>query len=229
MGMMLDFSPFFTLTIILVGLLQLFSSWSSSTTVNAWTVPLPGGRKVSYRDGILRIQVEDEATLPSIPGFVGNNTTPLSQVAMNGSIELRDTKTIKGWGAFCVSSPIDRHTFLGFYEGIKTTQLLSTPRTNDDDNNNNKNDTNRMGYMLSLDGGTSYLDGYERAQDRTTFSPVHLNHADKTSPQCNCMRLLSDDGQHVAFFTSRAIQVGEELCFDYGTNYWIGREHEKIP
>ena len=65
MGMLL-FSPFFTLTIILVGLLQLFSSWSSSTTVNAWTVPLPGGRKVSYRDGILRIQVEDEATVQCV-------------------------------------------------------------------------------------------------------------------------------------------------------------------
>jgi len=65
-----------------------------------------------------------------------------------------------------------------------------------------------------------------RAQDRSSFSVVHLNHADKESSSCNCIRLLEDD--RVAFFTSRRIMFGEELCFDYGKNFWSGREDEKI-
>ena len=62
-----------------------------------------------------------------------------------------------------------------------------------------------------------------RAQDRSKFSPVHLNHADKGTTACNVIRLLEDD--RVAFFSSRDIFAGEELCFDYGSNFWKGREH----
>lgn len=65
-----------------------------------------------------------------------------------------------------------------------------------------------------------------RAQNKNVFSTVHLNHADKNTPQCNCIRLLEDD--RVAFFTSRVIEVDEELCFDYGSNFWSGRENEKV-
>ncbi len=53
------------------------------------------------------------------------------------------------------------------------------------------------------------------AKNRDSFSAVHLNHADKNTPACNCVRLFEED--RVAFFTSRNIQVGEELCFDYMT------------
>jgi SET domain-containing protein len=75
-----------------------------------------------------------------------------------------------------------------------------------------------------------------RAQDRSTFSPVHLNHSDKGTTACNCIRLLSDDDEdgdgnnsnsRIAFFTSRDIQQGEELCFSYGNNFWMGRETDK--
>jgi len=79
---------------------------------------------------------------------------------------------------------------------------------------------------MSLDGGVTFLDGYDRAMDKSIFSPVHLNHEDGEKEGCNCMRLLEDD--RVAFFTSRCINEGEELRFDYGRNFWAGKEDTKI-
>jgi len=65
-----------------------------------------------------------------------------------------------------------------------------------------------------------------RAQDKRIFSPVHLNHADKGKEECNVVRIL--EGNRVAFFTSRDIAANEELCFDYGSNFWKGRENSKM-
>ena len=65
-----------------------------------------------------------------------------------------------------------------------------------------------------------------RAQDRTSFSTTHLNHADKASEECNVVRLLEDD--RVAFFTFRDIVADEELAFDYGSNFWKGRKDKKM-
>jgi SET domain-containing protein len=79
---------------------------------------------------------------------------------------------------------------------------------------------------MSLDGGATFQDGFKRAQDRSTFAPVHLNHEDKGKSGCNCFRNL-DDGR-VAFFAARPINAGEEMCFDYGASYWEGREGKKI-
>eukprot|EP00550_Attheya_septentrionalis_P012929 CAMPEP_0198304236 /NCGR_PEP_ID=MMETSP1449-20131203/57297_1 /TAXON_ID=420275 /ORGANISM="Attheya septentrionalis, Strain CCMP2084" /LENGTH=114 /DNA_ID=CAMNT_0044006751 /DNA_START=387 /DNA_END=734 /DNA_ORIENTATION=- len=89
-----------------------------------------------------------------------------------------------------------------------------------------KKKNNGMDYVLSLDGGVTFLDGSERAMDRSCFSPVHLNHADRETWQCNCIRELLNDNQ-VVFFTARDIIEGEELCFNYGDNFWKGREHLK--
>lgn len=65
-----------------------------------------------------------------------------------------------------------------------------------------------------------------RAQDKSVFSTVHLNHADRDSTGCNVIRILEDD--RIAFFTSRFVHAGEELCFDYGSNFWRGKEKNKI-
>ena len=72
--------------------------------------------------------------------------------------------------------------------------------------------------MLSLDGGVTFIDGYDRAQDRSCFSPAHLNHEDSDKEGCNCVRVLDKEGKGVAFFTQRLVAEGEELCFDYGYN-----------
>ena len=135
------------------------------------------------------------------------------------SIQVRDTGTIKSFGAFC-TQPLVKETFLGFYEG----KLIIKSSSSEDISEL----VETTDYVVSLDGGATFMDGFERAQNRDIFSPVHLNHADKTSAGCNCLRVLSSQGGQVAFFTARDVNIGEELCFDYGENYWKGREIQKI-
>ncbi len=170
----------------------------------SWSIPFPGGGKVSFQDGILRIQTRaaPNATIPP-PGSCASSQTL-------HSIEIRDTGTVKGYGAYCISD-LPQCTFLGFYPDDCVITDLKESASSD--------------YVLSLDGGATFLDGYARAQNRTVFSPAHLNHADSDTFECNCFRLLQN--RTVAFFTSRDIRQGEELCFDYGPNYWRGRRMRK--
>lgn len=80
-----------------------------------------------------------------------------------------------------------------------------------------------------MDGSVHYyllLLFVKRAQNRETFSTVHLNHANKGTHECNCIRIM--ENERVAFFASRDIEIDEELCFDYGFHFWIGREDEKL-
>lgn len=174
--------------------------------------PLPGGRKVSFQNGLLRIQLDSQANKPKVIPSPGSAAT----LQTLDKITLKDTGTIKGFGAFA-TAPLGCHTFLGFYEGETINGRENLERIAND---------NRRDYILSLDGGVTFIDGYRRAMDRSIFSPCHLNHADKEKGDCNCMRILLDDGSNVAFFTSRNIQANEELCFDYGKNYWEGREQK---
>lgn len=169
---------------------------------NAWQIPLPGGGRVVYEGGLLRIRTSEER-LPAMPA-----ATSIVDPAVLSCIEIRDTQSKKGFGAYA-TRPLLRHTFLGFYHGILRDSLEGL---------------DNIEYLMSLDGGVSYLDGYERAQDRSTFSPVHLNHADK--PYATCVRVFQEG--RCAFFTARDIEKDEELTFDYGKHYWIGREHDKL-
>ena len=174
-------------------------------TTQAWNLPLPGGGRVAYEGGLLRIRTQGTQDLPSMPEAGAQIGTDIL-----AAIEVRDTKTAKGFGAYCTGTEgLPMHSFLGFYQGIQRDSLENLENTE---------------YIMTLDGGATYLDGYERAQDRSTFSPVHLNHADK--PDCNCLRILENG--RCAFFTARDIEKGEELTFDYGSNYWRGRESDKI-
>ena len=169
--------------------------------VSAWQLSLPGGGRIAYEGGLLRIRTKHTEGLPEMP----TAETRIDPLVLQ-SIEVRDTQTVKGFGAFALDA-LPRHAFLGFYEGIERDSMEGLENTE---------------YLMSLDGGLTYLDGYERAQDRSTFSPVHLNHADKGT----CLRILQDG--RCAFFTARDVEKGEELTFDYGANYWRGREKDKI-
>mmetsp|Transcript_14137 Transcript_14137/g.21482 ORF Transcript_14137/g.21482 Transcript_14137/m.21482 type:complete len:203 (-) Transcript_14137:2433-3041(-) len=187
-----------------------------STSVASFEISLPGGRRVQYQDGILRIRLDDSSHLPS---DIPTKGTPASKLTME-SIVVRDTKTKKGYGAFA-TAPLSKHTFLGFYDGA-----VIEGREELDKIVSSRNSPFKLDYVLSLDGGATFLDGFERAFNRDIFSPVHLNHADKGAAACNCLRIL--EGGDVAFFTSRDVIVGEELCFDYGKDYWSSRENLKI-
>ena len=197
-------------------LLVALTWWAAITITEAFTIPLPGGRSISLDEGgVLRIQLGDASTLPTAPP-----SGTLAQPSTLESIQVRDTGTIKSFGAFC-TQPLVKETFLGFYEG----KLINIKSSSSEDISELVETTD---YVVSLDGGATFMDGFERAQNRDIFSPVHLNHADKTSAGCNCLRVLSQQGQEVAFFTARDVDIGEELCFDYGENYWKGRESQKI-
>ena len=178
----------------------------------AWTIPLPGGSRVSFNDGILRIGQPLPLEIPPADATISESILQ--------RIKVRDTgHPLKGFGAFCVNEPIPQHSFLGFYpDTTKIVRDLDRPALEEPLVDNGGD------YLLAIDGGMTFLDGYERAQDRTVFSPVHLNHKDAQG--CNCVRVMSD--KRVAFFTKRDIQVGEELCFDYGSNFWRGRQDKKI-
>ena len=196
-------------------ILLLCSATTGSSIESCFQIPLPGGRRVSFQDGILRIQLDSAKNRPTIIPQPG--TQPSQQTIT--SIAVKDTGTKKGFGAFATDT-LDKHTFLGFYEGetINGRENLEVILQ----------DKSREGYVLSLDGGATFVDGYQRAMDRTRFSPCHLNHEELGTEACNCKRILLDDGENVAFFTSRLIEIGEELCFDYGRNYWEGREQDKL-
>lgn len=180
-----------------------------SAPVKAWQLP-----RVSFDGGVLKIQTGSVETFPVPPKGTTIDDSVLA------CIQVRDTGNAKkGFGGFCVRQNIPKHTFLGFYPGKKVVRdlnQLEAPIVTD----------NAGEYLVSLDGGMTFLDGYERGQDRSVFAPVHLNHKDVDEEGCNCLRQLA--GGEVAFFTKREIHVGEELCFDYGENYWRGREGDKV-
>mmetsp|Transcript_12268 Transcript_12268/g.33732 ORF Transcript_12268/g.33732 Transcript_12268/m.33732 type:complete len:205 (-) Transcript_12268:152-766(-) len=182
----------------------------------AWQIPLPGGGRIRLdNSGVLRIQLQDQEGLPPFPAMGSTADDATLQ-----SLDVRDTGTPKGFGVFATTT-IAQHAFLGFYPGNRITsrekldEMVASGATN-------------MDYVIGVDGGQTFLDGYEWSKTRDQFCPVFLNHADgdEQNTQANCLRLL-EDGE-VAFFTARQIQAGEELCFDYGSNYWVGREQQKI-
>lgn len=188
-------------------------------------IPLPGGRGISINPdtGVIRIKLASDAERKVDVPPIG--TQPSDKV--KDSIIVKDTGTIKGFGAFSLAKiPCD--SFLGFYEGqvLTSREALDAKIAERKSTMEEEEVSNAMAYVMALDGGVTFLDGYERAQDRSKFSPVHLNHADKGTKECNIIRLLEDD--RVAFFTSRDILKDEELCFDYGSNFWKGREGNKI-
>jgi hypothetical protein len=194
----------------------------------AWTVPLPGGGKISYEssDGLLRIQTHPQpAELETLAVALLTSDSQIDS-RIEASVVVKYTGTVKGYGAYWMDEQavLPKHTFLGFYRGIARSSLDDVVEKNSE-------------YIMTLDGGKSYVDGYERAQDRSVFSPVHLNHEEAS--KANCLRMLltlgdDDEGNNknsqreCAFFASRDIEYGEELTFDYGGNYWRGRESEKI-
>lgn len=220
---------------------------------SSFEIQLPFNQRISYntQTGVLRIGLKPKKIVPPDGTSVDPSILLSIQVRHSGN-------DIKGFGAFATSD-IEKDVFIGFYEGKKITSreslecIISQRRKV-----SKKNSDNAMNYIMNVDGGYTFIDGYERsvnfkgcnlrsilleqfrllifltlllmylsrAQDRTIFSTVHLNHAQKESPACNVIRLLEDD--RIAFFTSRTVHAGEELCFDYGSNFWKGKELMKV-
>ena len=223
---------------------------SSKTNANALKLDLGPLGRLSYRDGLLRIQ-PPQVSSPPIDSF----EVPWDQIKPRMiSIEHKLVTPSKGYGAFYAgNNPLPMGSFLGLYEG----KLVDSRERLDTLHASRAKELKRAGleeeakkvsdYVLSLDGGVHFLDGFdlryrgigENENKIKPFTPAHLNHSDKDDPSCNVLRKLvylpedtannnSQDEPYyyprnlprVAFFAAREISVGEELAFDYGSNFW---------
>ena len=121
---------------------------------------LPGGGRLSYRDGLLRIQPKETPSASITFDVPWENTKP--QIAIEYKVSPG-----KGYGAFYAGEePLPEGSFLGLYEG----QLVKTRETLDALHASRRNELLQKGleedakkvsdYVLSLDGGLHFLDGF---------------------------------------------------------------------
>jgi len=130
-----------------------------------------------------------------------------------GLVEVLDTGTGRGHGLFA-AAPIADGTYLGDYTGEVLTHREYLARYPAED----------ARYVLSAN--TDY--NIDAADPSAASLLRFLNHS--TSPNCfyDVQRVRRQRQKRVCFFTSRDVAAGEELCFDYGRQYWVGRGEEPL-
>lgn len=69
-------------------------------------------------------------------------------------------------------------------------------------------------YLFSFDSPSKFIIDAKAQGNFTRF----INHSDKQNLSSQIAFL--DDMSHIIFLTNRPIQKGEELCYNYGDNYW---------
>jgi len=133
--------------------------------VHSFKIPLPGGKSISYNQetGVLRIQLDKRTSCYKVPP-IGTKISP----DLINSIKVKHTGIPqKGYGAFATKE-IRSNTFLGFYEGqvIKSREKLDEiVKGRMETNNSNYEGIESIGamdYVMSIDGGMTFLDGFER-------------------------------------------------------------------
>lgn len=173
-------------------MLLLFAGASTVAAASLWAA----GVEVTLHNGNVRIQWGAPKDGP-----------PMEP----GSVEVKDTGTAKGRGAFA-AKVIPKGTKLGAYEG----EVL------DNKEFFNRYPEGMADYAMGLDPDR-VIDAKEAAK-RSEFTPAHINHS--RSP--NVVRRYEPKEGNIYFFAKRDIDPGEELLLDYGRRYWLGREDEEI-
>ncbi|KAL6756663.1 hypothetical protein V8C86DRAFT_2644721 [Haematococcus lacustris] len=131
-----------------------------------------------------------------------------------GAVVVRPTGDVRGNGAFA-ALPIPSGSLLCEYEG----ELLSNQQYRQ------RYVTGVSDYVMCMDDSW-VRDASHLVRDTSCFRAVHMNHS---SRRPNVRRFYKRAERQVLFFTSRDVEPGEELLFDYGRNYWQGREHMELP
>ena len=104
---------------------------------------------------MLRIQLEKPSLNDANLVVPPLDTRPADSILE--SIEVRDTRIKgKGFGSFATKN-IEKNAFIGLYEGqiIKSRDVLDTIVAK-------RACKNAMDYVMSLDGGVTFIDGFER-------------------------------------------------------------------
>jgi SET domain len=128
------------------------------------------------------------------------------------TIVVRETDDGRGRGAFAAVC-IPANTSLGDYQGelLDTAAFLSRYPPGA-----------LAEYAIAVDS-LHVLDGRAAVAGARNFTPALMNHS-RRRERVNVARLHSRRDRRVSFYTSRAVEAGEELMFDYGRRYWRGRE-----
>lgn len=135
------------------------------------------------------------------------------------SIDVRLTGDGRGRGAFA-RLDIPANTCIGKYRGELLDNAAFLSRYDSDASGNNLSE-----YAICVDADF-VVDGKQSASgDR--FSPSHMNHSSYKG-NVNVGKIYSRRKRKVTFYTTRDVHKGEELRFDYGRQYWRGREHLEI-
>lgn len=166
--------------------------------------------------GVLRLSFGDKAHLELHRGrlYLQLGVPGEGPRVLPGSIIVQPTGDIRGNGAYAVTS-IPRGTWLGDYLGD-----VLAPRAFDARYPDGRGDHAMAVHDMCI------IDAAHLAPETGTFHPVHMNHSCK---RANVVRFYQREKCCVSFFTSRDVQPGEELLYNYGRNYWRGREHSELP
>ena len=121
----------------------------------------------------------------------------------------------KGYGVYALAT-LDSNTWVGDYVGEVLTQDAYLARYPNED----------AGYVLGAN------EDYNVDASDATISAFtrYLNHASGHAANV-FFEVVKKRGQRkkdVKFFTARAVEAGEELCFDYGPSYWRDRGSEPV-
>jgi hypothetical protein len=141
---------------------------------------------------------------------------PVAHLDTRIAISVRLTDDGRGRGAFAAVR-IPAYTSLGDYEGemLDTAAFLTRYPTGA-----------RSEYAIAVDS-MYVIDAKHVAVGTGEFTPAHMNHS-RRKQLTNVNRIHWRREQRVSFFTSRDVEVGEELRFNYGKSYWTGREDQEI-
>ena len=158
-----------------------------------------GGVRLSIYDGRAALQWDVRYRRETAPA------------AGASAVDVRESPG-KGRGAFAATK-IDAGAFLGTYAGDAL--------TGDDYEERYGGAAAVPEYVVRVDGDL-YLDG-RAAADAETFTPALLNHGGGDA--ANVVRYCASRRPPVIdFFAARDVDSGEELLFDYGDQYWAGRD-----
>lgn len=128
-------------------------------------------------------------------------------VAKKLAIRLINTKV--GYGVFALK-PISEGTIVGYYAGI----LRYIPPSREEEFTSNC-------YLFGFQGYRELINFSIDAEKTHNFT-AFFNHASPRSSRCNLEASFhfEKDVPRIVFIAKRRIEVGEQLCYSYGTDYW---------